>query len=514
MANIPRVPSGGRCILCSPGYRYPLHIAVMIKPRGNKVDIPRPPIIAEFGLNNTNLYYDPIGSRTELDWIDAGEIFHDAGRYTRIFTWSSMRAVKSALNAKTLELKQFPRRTSHSWFGLNPIQIVDFDTDSWFELVAGIMSAFEFLQKYGINLAGRVGTVEKILGMFLEQPIITKANRFAAIGHRGGRNYLYEPGFYDDVDHWDLNGAYPDAFTSSPWPTKFSRDPMLNSKLEGDGIARATIGFKEGTAGFTTGPILNAIHDSRTSWEYREGTATLYAPFNELRMARDYGGRVHIHETFTGTDYVDERFLERFRDFCIDTRSIEDRIARKILKGIVNSCWSIFGFKMNREKKYRYLDWFGRRRELTYERDRELSKRAASGLPIATIVSGRVRERLYREALYPVTAPLLAKTDSLFAWRSGDLTTRPSGPIGYSFGQWSFRGKIDRLALGGAVTEYGKFVDGDWRVIPSPMQHVKDIPQYVKGIVAAGKMGQFTVKPKTRVRDDEWEDQWLTSTQA
>ena len=494
----------------------------MIEPR-RVVDDPKPPIIATFGYNQSTFYYEhrDHGWIGPLDWLDAGYFICTRPAHTRVFTQSTPKAMLTALNAKLVERLRVNGTYAYLYHGRTRFSFKRaMGTEE--EFMCGVMGAYDFLMKYGVNLSGNSTTIKKIMGLFLDDPIIPRCSRQAAVGHRGGRNYLYHHGLYSNVEHWDINSAYPDAFTSHPWPTKFSRDPVLNIDLSGDGIAVAQIYVNEfDEYGFTTGPILNHIHPVRLSWESRSGVATLTAPFNELRMVRDYGGRVNVLQTYTGTDYVSSVFLGRFREFCETVREIDDPITRKLLKGIINSCWSVFAFKWNHQKRYRHTDFAGNKKQLVSERAKPLRSSAAYGLPISTIIAGRVRERLFREALYPITAPLMAKTDSVFSWAATpqmQLASRPNGPIGNGVGEWSLRQRIYELALSGSPSEYFYKVHAgdDWNQVTSGMPQLGDKPKMVRRMLRQARSGIYSTivnsepkASKTARNASEWEDHWL-----
>lgn len=491
----------------------------------------RPPVVAMFGNGNAHFEYDG-QVFTDMDPWSASQFLTYLPGNTAIYTPSNTKAIFQALGYRNIITTYSKSRRLHHFNAFpgtqrRPIHMRKNLTGSWEEFVDGVLTAHEFMRSYGINLSGSMGMAKRVIGLALDEPVIAHStDKEAAIGNRAGREYTYYPGFYDRVIHWDINSAYPDAMTVRPLPTRFSAVP--GTSIEGDGIAiiETEVRGVDGMS-FTPGPVVNS-HDVH-NWASRSGISTMYTTFEEARLLRERGHAVRVLKTWKGSKPIPERSMEWFREFTQTARDLKNPVARQLIKSGLNSCWAMFMFSDAYVRRYRWQapDKFGRYKPIKeYQASGRVRANECHSFPMSTIIVSRVRCRLWREALYPITSPLLAKTDAVMAWKESDdteLRHTPDGPIGDRVGEWSVEGDYITVGLTTNPGHYyfRKVGAGQWDMKKAGgFVDVKDVHRDAQSVVPRAVMhakeGEFAVNRNmifNAQRHDgdtqKWEDRWL-----
>lgn len=260
----------------------------------------------------------------------------------------------------------------------------------------------------------------------------------------GGRQGDTGPGIHTDVDLWDLTAAYAHTIGELAVPTQWRRYPHHSDRVpaEPSGYARAAVRIGP-NAGW--GPLPERIGPGAVSWPDHVGSELEGVwSFDELREARRAGHELVITEVFTSSSH---RLM--FRDWW---RTVEagrrelDGPAGRLVKACSNTLWGKFLTGGTAEW------WHLEDGELVVEP--ETWKERPKSPALAGLVSGRVRARLYAEALTKVPV-ISCHTDGVIVPAGHHLSPNTGAP-----GRWRVKDRAVRLELLSAQSFRYRRADG------------------------------------------------------
>jgi hypothetical protein len=262
----------------------------------------------------------------------------------------------------------------------------------------------------------------------LDKPVTLSRRRL--LGARalyGGRQEAPYPGDYVGCKYFDITAAYPTAMADTPYPTEL-RDAGKHLG-EGAGIAQATVTIPK----MEWSPI--PVRLSRNALCYGYGIADGFWPWSDLRLARDVGCKVEIHESWQGVTDVD-----LFGEWWDVVR--EGRAQVALSKAVTSRLWGAFSLSQKTGNLIRWSDAAGR-----IPIKAPMSQRT-SAIPtapyIAAETTARVRDRLYRQGILGVSDVLYVDTDAVI--NGGSVTPTNFGPAP---GQWRMKASMVRCEIRG-----------------------------------------------------------------
>lgn len=221
--------------------------------------------------------------------------------------------------------------------------------------------------------------------------------RLGRAGFYGGRKDAPFPARFRDVSHYDISSAYPAALGGARMPLtlRAARDRTVVFEREVDGLARATVDVPDELRFWPPLPVPHRRSRRFLSW----GTGPLegWWTFDELRMAADYDCRCAVHEAWAGVAAAP--LFDRWLALVADARSVLDVSSVALAKSHANALWSSFSVAPARIVTKRFLDPMGARSEIIGRQESGDFTRTTAY--VSSIVAGRVRARLFREALAP-----------------------------------------------------------------------------------------------------------------
>lgn len=262
----------------------------------------------------------------------------------------------------------------------------------------------------------------------LDKPIrLSRRRILGAKALYGGRQEAPYPGDYRDCRYYDITAAYPTAMSSAPYPSSFR---SVGKHLgDGAGIARASVLIPR----MEWSPLPVRLH--RLALCYGWGTAHGFWPWSDLRLARDTGCTVEIHESWQGVEDVD-----LFGEWWDVVR--EGRQSVPLSKSVTSRLWGAFGLAQSPGYMVRWCDERGRTKIRTQLR------KNGSPIPTAPYVAAettaRVRNRLYCEGIAGCDDVIYVDTDAIIT--GGSLAPEN---VGLEPGQWRMKNAMVRCEIRG-----------------------------------------------------------------
>jgi hypothetical protein len=287
---------------------------------------------------------------------------------------------------------------------------------------------FRWLLHYGV-IPGSVSSMSwRLWRARLDAPV--KLARRRLLGERsfyGGRQEAPYPGDYRDCRYFDLTAAYPMSMASEPYPSRIvSAGTCLG---DGCGFARATVTIPR----MEWCPLPVRLH--RNALCYGWGTATGFWPWSDLRLARDLGSDVEIHESWQGADDVD--LFSEWWGVVQDGRTVTP-----LSKAVTSRLWGGFSLSQSTGYMVRWEDAAGKRKIRTPLQTRNAAIPTAPY--IAAETTARVRDRLYREAIAGCDDVIYCDTDAVIT--GGRLAPEN---VGLAPGQWRVKREMVRCEIRG-----------------------------------------------------------------
>lgn len=262
----------------------------------------------------------------------------------------------------------------------------------------------------------------------LDTPVYLSRRRL--LGTRalyGGRQEAPYPGDYQGCKYFDITAAYPTSMAATPYPSELREAGKHLG--EGAGIAQATVTIPQ----MEWSPI--PVRLSRNALCYGYGTAEGFWPWSDLRLARDVGCKVEVHESWQGVNDVD--LFGEWWDVVT-----EGRRTVALSKAVTSRLWGAFSLAQKTGNMIRWADEGGR-----MPIKAALSQRKGS-IPTAPYVAAettaRVRDRLYRQGILGVPDVLYVDTDAVI--NGGSTTPNNFGPLP---GQWRMKASMVRCEIRG-----------------------------------------------------------------
>jgi len=248
---------------------------------------------------------------------------------------------------------------------------------------------FHELEDLGVALGSLSGMAKNTWRRFLKTPVTISCPRDAvqsvSNAFTGGRREtIGNRAVFNGLAYMDLPAAYLRTMQES-LPTRLVR---AEPKMYDSGIAEASV-FVPDSPGWKPLAITKrqqniVLSNFATGW--LGGTFT----FEELRLAREYGCDIEIHDAWAGTDRLD--LFGLWLRWAYDLRSMDGTVARGIAKQFTTRLWALFGLNENSKRTI-------------IEFDSDGSLKPSKKLPripgvrdtkfIAAIIAARTRVALY-----------------------------------------------------------------------------------------------------------------------
>lgn len=321
----------------------------------------------------------------------------------------------------------------------------------------------DWIRSYGANLGSPAGSNHSLWRSSLEHPIIENGDRLPLSSViLGARQDMQKPGVFENVELWDLAAAYSHTLGSLELPRKWRRYDGPRWADTKDGFARAVVrvpSFQWGPLPYpirhSSGTVLSGgirmLSTKAVAYDLSFPVGTKFSGVwtnGELRTAVADGCEIEILEGWTGVGWrpVFAEWWQR----VIEARETLSPEANRLVKWGANTLWGRFAANGSGS-----VIWYESGERF---RERETRKVAPQSVAVAGLVAGRVRERLYREALSPAPLPVMAiacHTDGVFLPAGFQLS-----PNGGDVGTWRVKRRADRLWLIGPQT-YALDMDGE-----------------------------------------------------
>jgi len=335
--------------------------------------------------------------------------------------------------------------------------------------LAAVIEWVNFYRDHGANIGSPNGMSWSLWRSTLHQPVIEWGEVDGEALLLGGRQDYQRIGFFPHVELWDITAAYSSTIGTLRVPRKWRHysGPGWNENAP-DGFARAIVRVPH----LTWGPLPIPNHYGRVRL-----LATGAPPSNvrfpidqeirgvwthdELREAVRVGCDVEIIEYWVGVGA--RPVFKAWWDLILEARETLSEPAQRLVKWASNALWGRFAAQGSGS-----LIWYeegavgtgGKLLPGMRHREKESRRVKPQSLTIAGLVSGRIRARLYREALTAWDFLAIAcHTDGV--WLPAGIKMEPNGGAP---GNWRVRTATDRLMLLGPQT-YRYDVDGEWRYV-------------------------------------------------
>ncbi len=276
----------------------------------------------------------------------------------------------------------------------------------------------------------------------------------------GGRQGDIGAGTYTDVEMWDLTAAYAHTLGALAVPTQWRRWPGFTDSIPDEpGYARAAVAIPPGE----WGPLPDRIGPAVVSWPTRTELEGVWT-FDELRVARDHGCEVLLCDLYTSTSHR-VIFANWWRMVEAGRRDLTGGAGR-LVKASSNTLWGKF-LAGGSAAWWSFPD--GADGELLVEEEtfRESPKAPA----LAGLVAGRIRSRVYAEALAKVPV-ISVHTDGVITPAGQHLSPNTGAP-----GCWRLKDTAERLELVTAQSFRYRRADGtmEYRVAGVPPSRAPDV---------------------------------------
>lgn len=279
--------------------------------------------------------------------------------------------------------------------------------------------AMAWLGRYGVN-PGSVGSMGwRLWRATLLRPVALYGphGRDALYG---GRQEAPMPASYREVAYWDLSAAYPASMAHEPYPLRLVQVKPTTKLRPAPGVARATVRIPEGN--WCPLPVRVAEGVICYGWGTTEG----WWAWRELLMAREAGCSVKVHEMWAPMGEVD--LFGPWWALVRDARALKGAVG-SLMKALTSALWGQFALRGDGGALVRWVDDYGRQPVKVADVRTGALPHEASAY-IASETTARVRERLWREAITRLPAPIYVDTDAVMA---GAGKPDHSGP---KPGQW------------------------------------------------------------------------------
>lgn len=284
---------------------------------------------------------------------------------------------------------------------------------------SALLAAVAWLAPHGV-IPGSVGS----MGYRLWRSTLTRTVELHGPHGRdalyGGRQEAPVPASYQQVAYWDLSAAYPASMASEPFPTRLVQVRPSTKLRPLPGIARATVRIPEAE----WCPLPVRVADGVTCYGW--GTADGWWTWRELLVARDAGCSVKVHESWAPMGAVD--LFGPWWSLVQKARAIKGPVG-SLMKALTSALWGQFALRGDGGALVRWEDEYGRIPVKVADVKQGQLPHEASAF-IASEITARVRERLWREAITELPSPIYVDTDAVMAG-----TGKPAN-AGSKPGQW------------------------------------------------------------------------------
>lgn len=325
--------------------------------------------------------------------------------------------------------------------------------------LATVIEWVDFFRAHGANVGSPNGMNWSLWRSTLTRPVVEYGKVDAAALALGGRQDYLRMGHFEHVELWDLTAAYASTIGALRVPRKWKHysGPGWN-ELAPDGFARAIVHVPRLTWGPLPTPAISrgrvrllATGAPPDNLRYPvDQTICGVWSHDELREAVRVGCDVEIIEYWVGVGA--RPVFSRWWDLILEARMTLSEPALRLVKWSANSLWGRFAANGNAS-----IIWY---EEGVKHREKQLRAFLPQSLTIAGLVTGRVRARLYQEALSAWDFLAIAcHTDGV--WLPAGINMQPNDG---EPGSWRIRKGTDRLMLLGPQT-YRYDQDGSWRYV-------------------------------------------------
>lgn len=212
------------------------------------------------------------------------------------------------------------------------------------------------------------------------------------------------PGDYSASRYFDLGAAYPSCMAAEPFPCRLI-PVKVTTRLAGVGLARATVEVPP----MDWCPL--PVRVRRGAVCYGWGTAEGWWTYRELALARDTGCKVTVHESWAGVRELD--LFGPWWSVVREGRALPGA-AGALAKAVTSRLWGAFALEDDGGATVRWRDKAGRR-PVRVRQHRARALPAARTVYVASEITARVRDRLYREALAAASDVIYVDTDGFIA---------------------------------------------------------------------------------------------------
>ena len=208
----------------------------------------------------------------------------------------------------------------------------------------------------------------------------------------GGRQEARQPDLYKDQVSLDISSAYPFSMADEVYPgimREVSKDTKIDPEVPG--LARAKVRVPQN---IPHAPLPVRVADDMIQFQYGvfEGTW----PWRELHAAWLLGAQIEVQRCWAPVTTVDP--FSKWWDVVYEGRSTVSPGAAKLIKGISNTLWGMFGMTGDDRGLVRFYDDAGEKPELIKRVSRRMPQ--ANTAHIAAETTSRVRTRMLLEGLY------------------------------------------------------------------------------------------------------------------
>jgi hypothetical protein len=255
----------------------------------------------------------------------------------------------------------------------------------------------------------------------------------------GGRQEARHPDIYKDQVSLDISSAYPFSMADENYPG-IMREVSKLTKLDPEvpGIARARVKVP---SSMPHAPLPVRLGEEMIQFQY--GTFEGTWPWRELYAAWLLGAKVEILRSWAPVTTID--LFGKWWEVAYQGRSSVSPAAAKLIKGISNSLWGMFGMTGDDRGLVRFYDDAGEKPELI----KKVSKRMpqANTAHIAAETTSRVRTRMLLEGLYGdmrgTYIPAHVDTDGIIVSRE----SVKHRVLGEGPGQWRVKTEMPSLEV-------------------------------------------------------------------
>lgn len=352
--------------------------------------------------------------------------------------------------------------------------------------LATVIEWVQFFRDHGANIGSPGGMNYSLWRSTLHRKVVEYGDVPGEHLILGGRQDYQRMGEFENVELWDLTAAYGSTLGALMVPRKWKHHAgsFWNEEAR-EGFARAIVRVPRMTWGPLPVPglpygsrlLATGAPPPRERFPIDRTLEGVWS-HDELREAVRVGCDVEIIEYWSGVG-ARPVFAEWWQ-LMLEARETLSEAANRLVKWAANSLWGRFAACGSGSVIWYEDGW--------KHREKETRKVNPASLTIAGLVSGRVRARLYAEALDAWDFLAIAcHTDGV--WLPAGVKMEPNGGAP---GNWRIRYGSDRLLLLGPQTYRYLGTDGRWRYVLAgiPDRAKERIFLKLAGRMADGKIGQ------------------------